>query len=98
MCETWPLTLREDHRLRCFEKRVLRKMFGPNGKEDVFWRKLHNSELHSLYSSTNNFRVIKSRRMRWMAFVACMEEGRGIYSILVGMSDEKRPLGRLRHR
>jgi sorting nexin-29 len=63
-CETWSLTLREEHRLRVFENRVLTKIFGPKREEDGSWRKLHNDELHGLYSSTNIVRVIKSRRMR----------------------------------
>jgi hypothetical protein len=56
--------LREEHRLRVFENRVLR-IFGPKMEEDGSWRKFHNDELHSLYSSPNIVRVIKSRRMRW---------------------------------
>jgi hypothetical protein len=64
-CETWSLTLREEHRLRVFENRVLRRTFGPKREEDGSWRKLHNDELHNLYSSRNIVRVIKSRRMRW---------------------------------
>jgi hypothetical protein len=52
-CETWSLTLGEEHRLRVFEKRVLRKIFGPKREEDGSWRKLHNDELHDLYSSLN---------------------------------------------
>jgi hypothetical protein len=63
-CETWSLTFREEHRLRVFENRVLRKIFGPKREEDGSWRKLRNDELHSLYSSQNIFRVIKARRMR----------------------------------
>jgi hypothetical protein len=63
-CETWSLTLREECRLRVFENRVLRMIFGPKREEDGSWRKLHNDELHSLYSSPNIVRVIKSRRMR----------------------------------
>jgi hypothetical protein len=58
-CETWSLTLREEHRLRVFENRVLRKIFGPKREEDGSWRELHNDELHSLYSSLNIVRVIK---------------------------------------
>jgi hypothetical protein len=58
-CETWSLTLGEEHRLRVFENRVLRKMFGPKREEDGSWRKLQNDELHSLYSSSNIVRVIK---------------------------------------
>jgi hypothetical protein len=64
-CETWALTLREEHRLRVFENRVLRRIFGPKGKEVTEeWRKLHNKELNDLYSLPNIIRVIKSIRMR----------------------------------
>jgi hypothetical protein len=59
---------------------------------------LHNDELHSLYSSPNIVRVIKSRRLRWVGHVACMGEGRGVYRVLVGKPEGKRPLGRPRHR
>jgi hypothetical protein len=83
-CETWSLTLREEHRLRVFENRVLRRIFGPKRDEGRSWRKLHNYKLHSLYSSPNIVRVIKSRRMRWAGHVARMGEGRGVYSVLVG--------------
>jgi hypothetical protein len=62
--ETWSLTLRKEHRLRVFENRELRRIFGPKREEDGSWRKLHNDELHNLYSSLNIVRVIKSRRMR----------------------------------
>jgi hypothetical protein len=83
-CETWSLNLREEHRLRVFENRVLRRIFGPEREEDGSWRKLHNGELHSLYSSPNIVRVFKSRRMRWAGHVARMGEGRGVYRLLVG--------------
>jgi hypothetical protein len=96
--ETWSLTLREEHRLRVFENRVLRRIFGPKREEDGSWRKLHNDELHSLYSSPNIVRVIKSRRLGWAGHVARMGERRGVYRILVGKSEGKRPLGRPRHR
>jgi hypothetical protein len=66
--------LGEDHRLRVSENRVLRRIFGPKREEDVSWRNLHNDELHSLYSSPNIVRVIKSRRMRWDGHVARMGE------------------------
>jgi hypothetical protein len=76
--------LREEHRLRVFENRVLRRIFGPKWEEDGSWRKLHNDELHSLYSSLNIVRVIKSRRMRWARHVGRMGERRGVYRVLVG--------------
>ena len=98
-CETWSLTLREEHRLRVFENRVLRRIFG--SKRDGVtgeWRKLHNEELNDLYSSPNIVRVIKSRRMRWAEHVACVEEGRGVHKVLVGKPEGKRPLGRPRRR
>jgi hypothetical protein len=97
-CETWPLTLGKEHRLRVFENRVLRKIFGPKREEDGSWRKLHNAQLHSLYSSPNIVRVIKSRRVRWARHVACMGEGRGVYRVLVVKPDSKKPLGRPRCR
>jgi hypothetical protein len=68
--------LREEHRLRVFENRVLRRIFGPKRDEDGSWRKLHNDELHNLYSSPNIVKVIKSRRLRWAGHVAHIGEGR----------------------
>jgi hypothetical protein len=88
--------LREEQRLRVFENRVLRKIFEPKGEEDELWRKMHNDELHSLYSSPNIVRVIKSRRTGWAGHVARMGEGRGVYRVLVGRPEGKRPLGRPR--
>jgi hypothetical protein len=95
-CETWSLTFGEDHRLTLFENSVLRKIFGPKREEDGSLRKLHNDELHDPYSSPNIVRVIKSRRMRWAGHVARMGEGRGVYRVLVGRPEGKRPLGRRR--
>jgi hypothetical protein len=97
-CETWSLTLREEHRLRDFENRVLRKIFGPKKEEDGSWRKLHNDELHDLYSSPNIVRVIKSRRMSRAGHVARIGEGRVAYRVLVRRPEGKRPLGRPRCR
>jgi hypothetical protein len=88
----------EEHKLRIFENRVLRRIFGPKREEDGSWRKLHNDELHSLYSSPNIVTVIKSRRMRWAGHVARMGEGRGVYGVLVGSPGGKRPQGRPRRR
>jgi hypothetical protein len=83
--------LEEEHKLRVFEKRVLRRKFGPKREEDGSWRKLHNDELHSLYSSPNIVKVIKSCRMRWVGHVARMREGRGVSRFLIGRPERKRP-------
>jgi hypothetical protein len=78
-CGTWSLTLREERRLRVFENRVLREIFGAKWDEVTGeWRKLHNEELNYLYCSSNIVRVIKSRRMRWVGNVASMGERRGV--------------------
>jgi hypothetical protein len=83
-CETWSLTLREEHRLRVFENRVLR-IFGPKRDEVMGeWRKFHNEVLHNLHSSPDIIRQIKSRRMRWAAHVARMGEERKLYKFLAG--------------
>jgi hypothetical protein len=79
--EAWSLTLGEEHRLRVFEKRVLRRIFGPKREKDGSLRKFHIDELHNLYSSPSNVRVIKSRRMRWAGHVARKGEERGVYRI-----------------
>jgi hypothetical protein len=77
----------------------LRRIFGPKtDKVAGEWRELHSEELHDLYSSPNTLRVIKSRRMRWAVHVARMGEGRGVYWVLVGKPEGKRPLGRQRRR
>jgi hypothetical protein len=93
-CETWSLTVREEHKPRVFEDRVLRRIFGVKGG----WRKLHNEELHNLYSSPSIIRIIKSRRMRWAGQVAIMGEKRNVYRLFVGKPEGKRPLGRPRRR
>jgi hypothetical protein len=97
-CETWSLTLREEHRLRVFENMVLRRIFGTKRDEVTGeWRR-YNEEINDLYSSQNIIRVIKSRRMRWAGHVARMGEGRGAYMLLVGRPEGRRPLGRPRRR
>ncbi|KAJ4433880.1 hypothetical protein ANN_16193, partial [Periplaneta americana] len=98
-CETWTLTLREEHGLRVFENKVVRKIFGAKRDEVTGeWRKLHNAELHALYSSPDIIRNIKSRRLRWAGHVACMGESRNAYRVSVGRPEGKRPLGRPRRR
>jgi hypothetical protein len=82
-----------------FENRVLRRIFGPKRDEVTGdWRRLHNEELHSVYSSPSIIRMIKSRRMRWAGHVARMGEKRNACRILVGKPEGKRPLGRTRRR
>jgi hypothetical protein len=72
-CETWSLSVREEHKLRVFENRVLRRIFGPKrDRVKGVWRKLHNEDLHNLYSSPSIIRIIKSRRMMWARHVARM--------------------------
>ena len=82
-----------------FENMVLRRIFVPR-REEVTGecKRLHNEELNDLYSSPNIVRVIKSRRMRWAGHVACMGEERGVYRVLVGKTEGKKPLGRPRRR
>jgi hypothetical protein len=86
--------LGEEHRLRVFENRVLRRIFGPKREEGGSFKKLHNDELHNLYFSPNIVRVIKSRKMRWAGHVARMGEARGVNRVLVGRPEVKRPLAR----
>jgi hypothetical protein len=87
--------LREECRLRVFENRVLRRIFGPKRDEVTGeWRRLRNKELYALYSSPNIIRVIKPRRLRWAGLVARMGERRGAYRALVGKPEGRRPLGR----
>jgi len=92
--ETWLLTLREERRLRVFENRAWRRIFGPKRDEVTGeWRKLHNEELNDLYFSRSIVGVIISRRMRWAGHVARMCERRGVYRVLVGKPEGKIPLG-----
>jgi hypothetical protein len=82
-CETWSLTLREEQRLRVFENRVLRRIFGRKRDEVMGeWKKMHSGVLHNLYSSPDIVRQIKSRRMRWAGHVAHMGWGRNVYRVL----------------
>ena len=82
--------MREEHRPRVFENRVLRRIFVPKKvKVRGEWRKLHNEELNDLYCATNIVQVIKSRRMRRLGHVMCMGDGRGIYRVLVGNLRER---------
>jgi len=91
----WSLTLREGRKLRVFENRVFRRIFGSNRDEVTMgWRKLHNERLNDLYC----VRVIKSRIMRWTGHVARTGDRRGILRVLVGKPEGKRPLGRPRRR
>ncbi|KAJ4446531.1 hypothetical protein ANN_13227 [Periplaneta americana] len=91
-CETWTLTLREEHRLTVFENKVLRKTFGAKRNEVTGeWRNLHNTELHALYSSPDITRNIKSRRLRWEGHAAHVGQSRIAYRVLVGRPEGKRP-------
>ena len=86
--------MREEHRLRVFKNRVLRRIFEPKRDEETGeWRKLHNEEINDLYCLPITVRVIKSRRMRWAEHVARLGEKRGICSVLLGKHEGKRPLG-----
>jgi hypothetical protein len=87
-CKTWSLTVREEHKLRAFENKVLRRIFVPK-RDGVTggWRKLHNEELHNLYSSPSIIRIIKSRRMKWAGHVARMGKNRNVYGLLVGKAE-----------
>jgi hypothetical protein len=89
-CETWSLTLRVERRLGAFENRVLRRIFGPKRDEVTGeWRKLHNEELHILYSSPNIIRQIKSRRIRWAGHMACLGKERHLNKVLIGKPEGK---------
>jgi hypothetical protein len=89
-CGTWSVTLREEHRLRVFENRVLRRKFVPKRDEVTGdWRKLHNEEFQNLYFSPDIVKQINSRRMRWAGHMACMGEGRNLYRISVERPEER---------
>jgi hypothetical protein len=93
------LTLREEHRLRMFENRIVRRIFGPKRDEVTGkWSKLHNEELHNLYSSPDIISQVKSMRMRWEGHVARMGEEIKLYKFFVAKSEGNRPLGRPRRR
>jgi hypothetical protein len=94
---TWSLILGEEHRLRVFENRVLRKIYGPKGRKTDCGENCIMMNFTAC-SSPNIVRVIKSRRMRWAGHVARMGEGRGVYRVLVWRPEGKRPLGRPRRR
>jgi hypothetical protein len=92
-CETWSLTLRDEHRMRVCENRVLRRIFISKRDEVTGeWRKLHSKKLCNLYTSPNIIRHIMRRRMRWVVHVAHMREEREVYKVLVGEPEGERPL------
>jgi len=92
-CETWPFTLREECRLRVFENRVLRRIFGPK-RETVTgeWRKPNNEKINDLYCSPNIVQVIKSRKIRWVGHVSRNGERKGVHRVLVGKPEGKNHL------
>jgi hypothetical protein len=94
----WSVTIKEQHKLRVFENRFLRRIFGRKRPEATGeWRKLHSEELHNLYSSPNIIRQVKSRRMRLLGHLSRMGEKRNVYKVLVGKPEGKTPLGVPRH-
>jgi hypothetical protein len=98
-CETWSVILREEYSLKVSENRVLRRIFGPKWEEVAgSWRRLHNEELHNLYTPPHIIRVIKSRTMKWEEDLTRMGRMRNAYSILVGKPAGTRPLRRAMHR
>jgi hypothetical protein len=99
VCEKFSLTLREESRLRVFENRVLRRIFGSKRDEVTGeWRNMHNEELRDLCSFASIIRIMKSRRMRWVGHIARMGEKKKVCRLLVGKPERKRPLRRPRRR
>jgi hypothetical protein len=89
-CEIWSMTLTEGYRLRVFEKRALRGIFGPKRDEVTgVWRKLHSVELHNLHSWPSIIRMVKSKMMRWAGHVTRIGEKRNAYRMLVGKPEER---------
>jgi hypothetical protein len=98
-CETWSVKLREEHTLTVSENWALRRIFGPKRDEVTGqWRKLHNGELHNLYSPPDIIGQMKSSRTRWAGHVAHIGDGGNVYRVLMRKLEEKRPLGRPRRR
>jgi hypothetical protein len=98
-CETWSLALRDEHRLRVFGNRVLRRIFGPRRDEMTEgWRKIHNEELRKWFSSPSIIRMIKSRKMRWAGHVARKGAERKAYWLLVENPVGRRLLGKPRRK
>jgi hypothetical protein len=94
----WSLILREEHMWKVCETAVLRKIFGPKrNKVTGDWRRVHNEELHDLYTSSTVIQAVKLRGMRWVGHVSCMGKKRDAYSVLEEQPEEKTPLGRPRH-
>jgi PAS domain-containing protein len=92
-CETWFLTFKEEYRLRVFENRALRRIFGPKRDEvEGRWRKRHNEEVHDTYSLLSIIRMINSRRMRWAWHMPRMGEKRNLYRLLEGKPEGKNEL------
>jgi hypothetical protein len=93
-CKAWYLKLREERKLRVFENRIIRRIFGPKRDKNGAWRRHYNEERHNLKRSPNIVKVIKSRILRWAGNVARMENGRSALKILTGKPTGKRPLGK----
>jgi hypothetical protein len=98
-CETGYLTVRVEHKMRVIESIILRRIFGPKGdKVTGGWTKLHNEDLHNLYSSPNIIRIIKTRRMKWAGHMVRIGTERNVYGLFVRKPEGKRPLEKPRCR